>query len=136
MNAVVIFAILSVLLVVGKILRVRIPFLQRLYLPSSVIGGLVGLDLVACAAFACEFVQHIQVIDETRRAVEGRRPGLDGVHVLEKHLGGLRVVPEVRSLGAMLEFFYFVTLSSDVKDTSPAFPYADAEPLSDPVSWS
>jgi len=43
MNAVVIFTILCLLLVIGKILRVRIPFLQRLYLPSSVIGGLVGL---------------------------------------------------------------------------------------------
>ena len=43
MNAVIIFAILSVLLVVGKVLRVRLSFLQRLYLPSSVIGGLVGL---------------------------------------------------------------------------------------------
>ena len=43
MNAVVTFAILSVLLVVGKALRVRLSFLQRLHLPSSVIGGLVGL---------------------------------------------------------------------------------------------
>ena len=43
MNAVVIFAVLSVLLVVGKFLRVRLPFLQRLYLPSSVIGGILGL---------------------------------------------------------------------------------------------
>ena len=46
MNAVVIFTILSLLLVVGKILRVRIPFLQRLYLPSSVIGGILGLVVV------------------------------------------------------------------------------------------
>ena len=46
MNAVVIFAILSVLLIVGKVLRVRFSFLQRLYLPSSVIGGLVGLVAV------------------------------------------------------------------------------------------
>ena len=46
MNAVVIFTILSLLLVVGKILRVRIPFLQRLYLPSSVIGGILGLAVV------------------------------------------------------------------------------------------
>ena len=43
MNAVVIFVSLCLLLVVGKALRVRIPLLQRLYLPSSVIGGLVGL---------------------------------------------------------------------------------------------
>lgn len=43
MQAVVIFIILSSLLVIGKFLRVRVQFLQRLYLPSSVIGGLVGL---------------------------------------------------------------------------------------------
>jgi len=46
MNAVVIFTVLCLLLVLGKILRVRIPFLQRLYLPSSVIGGLVGLIVI------------------------------------------------------------------------------------------
>ena len=46
MNAVVIFAILSVLLVAGKILRVQIPLLQKLYLPSSVVGGILGLVLL------------------------------------------------------------------------------------------
>ena len=45
MNAVVIFAILSVLLIAGKILRVRLPLLQKLYLPSSVVGGILGLVL-------------------------------------------------------------------------------------------
>jgi len=43
MDAVVVFSILSVLLVLGKLLRVHIPFLQKLYLPSSVVGGLLGL---------------------------------------------------------------------------------------------
>lgn len=43
MDSVVIFTILCSLLVIGKFLRVRTPLLQRLYLPSSVIGGLVGL---------------------------------------------------------------------------------------------
>ena len=46
MRAVVIFSVLSLLLVAGKMLRVRLPFLQRLYLPSSVIGGLLGLAVV------------------------------------------------------------------------------------------
>jgi len=45
MIAVIVFSILSALLVVGKFLRVRAPILQRLYLPSSVIGGLIGLVL-------------------------------------------------------------------------------------------
>ena len=43
MNAVVIFILVSLLLVAGKILRVQIPLLQRLYLPSSVVGGITGL---------------------------------------------------------------------------------------------
>ena len=46
MNAVVIFAILSILLIAGKILRVQIPLLQKLYLPSSVVGGILGLVLL------------------------------------------------------------------------------------------
>ena len=45
-HAVIIFSALSVLLIAGKILRVQIPLLQKLYLPSSVVGGLLGLCLV------------------------------------------------------------------------------------------
>lgn len=47
MNAVVVFTVLSALLVIGKALRMRLPVLQRLYLPSSVVGGLVGLCATA-----------------------------------------------------------------------------------------
>ena len=47
MNAVIIFVILSVLLVAGKILRVQVPLLQKLYLPSSIVGGLLGLALLS-----------------------------------------------------------------------------------------
>ena len=43
MLAVEIFCILSLLLVIGKVLRIFCPLFQRLYLPSSVIGGLLGL---------------------------------------------------------------------------------------------
>ena len=53
MNAVVIFSVLSVLLVVGKILRVKIPLLQRLYLPSAVVGGLLGLLIVMSVGPGC-----------------------------------------------------------------------------------
>lgn len=45
MSAVMTFAVLGMLLVAGKILRLRLPVLQRLYLPSSVIGGLLGLGV-------------------------------------------------------------------------------------------
>ena len=48
-TAITVFVSLCLMLVVGKILRVNLPFLQRLYLPSSIIGGLVGLA-VMCAA--------------------------------------------------------------------------------------
>ena len=47
MNAIVVFCILCVLLVAGKLLRMSLPFIQRLYLPSSVVGGLFGLLLVS-----------------------------------------------------------------------------------------
>ena len=48
MTAIFVFCLLSVLLVVGKVLRTLIPLLQRFYLPSSVIGGLVGLLVFQC----------------------------------------------------------------------------------------
>ena len=47
MTAVVIFVILSILLVAGKVLRVQVPLLQKLYLPSSIVGGLLGLVLLS-----------------------------------------------------------------------------------------
>ena len=40
------FCGLAILLITGKCMRVKIEFLQKLYLPSSVIGGLVGLILL------------------------------------------------------------------------------------------
>ncbi len=44
--AVSVFALLALLLAVGKGLRVVCPVFQRLYLPSSVVGGLVGLAVL------------------------------------------------------------------------------------------
>ncbi len=63
MTAVMIFAALSVLLVAGKILRVQIPLLQKLYLPSSIVGGLLGLVLLSC------FREHVpdEVVEDIRR---------------------------------------------------------------------
>lgn len=49
MTAVVIFCALSLLLLAGKLLRTYIPVFQKLYLPSSVIGGLTGLALLSVA---------------------------------------------------------------------------------------
>ena len=46
MIAVQVFCLLSLLLMVGKMLRVGIPLLQKLYLPSAVIGGIVGLAVI------------------------------------------------------------------------------------------
>jgi len=40
------FCALCILLVIGKILRSLLPIFQRLYLPSSIIGGLLGLLLI------------------------------------------------------------------------------------------
>jgi len=46
MIAVQVFCLLSLLLVVGKILRVGVPLLQKLYLPSAVIGGVIALVVI------------------------------------------------------------------------------------------
>ena len=48
MSGVVVFCVLSALLFIGKLIRVNVPVLQRLYLPSSVVGGLVGLAVLTC----------------------------------------------------------------------------------------
>ena len=90
MIAVIIFAILSVLLVAGKILRVQIPLLQKLYLPSSIVGGLLGLVLISC------FREHVpeELTDEMRRM-----PGfLINVIFATLFLGG--GVPKIRNLAA------------------------------------
>ncbi|MBQ7208739.1 MAG: sodium:glutamate symporter [Lentisphaeria bacterium] len=49
MTAIVVFCALSVLLLTGKLLRTSIPLFQKLYLPSSVIGGLAGLLVLSLA---------------------------------------------------------------------------------------
>ena len=48
MEAITVFCLLSVLLVLGKVFRVIIPLLQKCYLPSSVIGGIIGLVVFQC----------------------------------------------------------------------------------------
>ncbi len=47
MTAVVSFCALCLLLVVGKAVRTAIPFLRKLYLPSSIIGGAIGLAILS-----------------------------------------------------------------------------------------
>ena len=90
MNAVVIFVILSVLLVAGKILRVQVPLLQKLYLPSSIVGGLLGLGLMSA------FSSHLPdgVVEDMRRM-----PGfLINIIFATLFLGG--GVPKARNLAA------------------------------------
>lgn len=47
MMSVCVYVALSAFLFVGKIVRMKFTLLQRLYLPSSVVGGLIGLALVS-----------------------------------------------------------------------------------------
>jgi len=47
MSAVYVFIALCGLLVLGKAIRMRVELLQSLYLPSSIIGGMVGLAVLA-----------------------------------------------------------------------------------------
>jgi ESS family glutamate:Na+ symporter len=49
MLTVYVFIFLCALLVAGKIIRLNAPLLQRLYLPSSVIGGFLGLLVLSVA---------------------------------------------------------------------------------------
>lgn len=48
MIAINVFMVLSILLVSGKLIRVFIPLFQKLYLPSSVIAGFLGLIVFHC----------------------------------------------------------------------------------------
>ena len=66
MIAVQVFCLLSLLLVVGKVLRVCLPPLQKLYLPSSVVGGIAGL--IAIQLFP-------GLVDREIVAVAGKLPG-------------------------------------------------------------
>ena len=90
MTAVIIFVILSVLLVAGKVLRVQLPVLQKLYLPSSIVGGPLGLVLLS--AFGGRLPDG--VVDEMRRM-----PGfLINVIFATLFLGG--GMPKVKNLAA------------------------------------
>ncbi len=64
MTAIVVFCVLSILLVLGKVLRSLIPLFQKLYLPSSVIGGMLGLVIFSVFAddIPSEFVGGIKKI--------------------------------------------------------------------------
>ena len=48
MNVIVSFCAICLLLALGKFLRVKVRLFQMLYLPSSVIGGLLGLVILQC----------------------------------------------------------------------------------------
>jgi hypothetical protein len=52
MDIVTSFAGLSLLIVIGKFLRVKIKLLQRLYIPTPVIGGILGLLILQIAGDA------------------------------------------------------------------------------------
>ena len=90
MTAVIIFAVLSVLLVAGKILRVQIPLLQKLYLPSSIVGGLLGLLLLSLFR---EYVPN-DVVEDMRRM-----PGFF-INVIFATLFLGSGVPKVKNLSA------------------------------------
>ena len=47
MQVVMSFGALCLLLVIGKVLRVKVALLRRLYLPTAVVGGLLGLLILS-----------------------------------------------------------------------------------------
>lgn len=70
--------ILCVLLLCGHCLRTRLRFLQRLYLPSCVIGGILGLCLVQAITSALNglglphLVSHIEQLTQPWRLIPGK----------------------------------------------------------------
>lgn len=96
MTAVSVFCALCALLFVGKIVRIKMPFLQRLYLPSSVVGGLIGLALVTCLA-AYLPAETAKSFDSDFVAVARKVPGfLINVIFATLFLGA--VTPKVRDV--------------------------------------
>jgi ESS family glutamate:Na+ symporter len=76
------FAVLSGLLIVGYVLRVKVKLLRRLYLPSCVVAGLVGLallqgvDALAAAMGPESFAGRIDDALQDSAATWGQLPGL------------------------------------------------------------
>ncbi len=68
------FCILCLLLVAGKFLRLRFRFLQWLYLPSSVIGGLFGLLLIQGFFLFASF-GDAAVVDGSKNAISSLTTG-------------------------------------------------------------
>ena len=66
MIAVQVFCLLSLHLVAGKVFRVGVPLLQKLYLPSAVVGGIVGMAAIQLFP---------GLIDRELVAVAGKIPG-------------------------------------------------------------
>ena len=80
-----------------------------------------------------KFQENLQVLVHFPEFIVGVGPEFHARHFLKKCLGLLRVVPESGPGTVLLHLSYLLLLRSDVKDTSPAYRYADAS-LS-PVLW-
>ena len=52
MSAMVAFSWIGIMLLVGMLLRAKVPFLSNILMPASVIGGLVGFVLMNIPGFA------------------------------------------------------------------------------------
>ncbi|MHC4988571.1 MAG: sodium/glutamate symporter, partial [Planctomycetota bacterium] len=72
------FVVLCVLLGLGHVLRCKIKLLQKLYLPSCVIGGLVGLlliQLLSLSSGSCSACESVNGWMEEVSAPWGKLPG-------------------------------------------------------------
>ena len=70
------FVLLCVLLGIGHVLRSRVRLLGKLYLPSCVIGGLVGLaaiQLIAAGSGCCETCASFNATGWVRRRRRGTK---------------------------------------------------------------
>lgn len=68
------FAVVSILLAIGYFLRMKVKLFQRLFLPASIIGGLVGLIIgpQILGLYSPVYVTYTDSINEWSGCTAGR----------------------------------------------------------------
>lgn len=108
------FIILGLLLIIGKLLRVYIPFLQKLLVPSSILAGLIGLMLgpEVLGYFGIELFDEGGLFPEAMLDVWSELPGLL-ISVIFASLFIGKTIPHIKKIweisGPQITFSHFVS---------------------------